>query len=494
MFFDVCIIGGGVVGLATARRLSQYHISIMVLEKECDVAMGATKANSAIVHGGFAESHSKLKGRLCYQGRKQFKQLDEQLQFGFSAIGSLVTTNRAQDLPELERLMQNGIRNGLPDLSILSRDQILAREPNLNPDVAYALYCEGAGVCMPYQMAIALGENAVANGAQLRLNAPVTGIRRANTGEGYVLDTPQGEVAARYVVNCAGLHSDAVNEMVNPKSFTIRARSGQYLLFARGTGEALNSVIFQMPTEMGKGVLATSTYYGNMMVGPDAVDEPAEFKRSTDLSRLKEIYRQALGVTTKIDPERLIHSFAGIRAVSDTDDFVIGQSQARGFINVAGIQSPGMTASPAIADMVVEILKDAGLKLVEKADFDPIRKPVVLKRPLKPYAEIAPLLKGPPRPERIICRCEQVTEAQIVDALHRNIPVNTVDGVKRRTRASMGFCQGDFCRPRILEVAERELGYSLDRRTDVQREGARRVDRKQMIAALQEVRAQAGLS
>lgn len=486
--FDVCIIGAGIVGTAVARKLSQYNLKIILLEKQCDVAMGATKANSAIVHGGFAESNSKLKGRLCYQGRKQFEELNNQLNFGFNKIGSLVVTHQQEDLPALQRLLENGIKNGLSDLSILNREQILQREPNLNPQVQYALYCEGAGVCSPYEMAIALAENAVANGVQLRLNTPVTAMKK--TQDGFAVQTPQGEIAARYVINCAGLESATVNEMLNPQSFTIHPRSGEYLLFARGTGAALNHVIFQMPTKMGKGVLATSTYYGNMLIGPDAIDEPGQAERSTHLPRLEEIYRQALSVTEKIDPAQFIRSFTGLRAVSSTDDFVVEQSATNGLINVAGIQSPGVTASPAIADMVAQLLKDAGLQLSEREDFNPNRKPIVSKQPLRPFAEVAPLLKEPPRPERIICRCEQVTQAQIADAFSRGIPIHTVDAIKRRTRASMGFCQGEFCRPRILELAETVLGHTIDAHTDVQREGVTRVERKQVVTALKEVRKQ----
>lgn len=477
--FDVCIVGAGIVGLALARKLSRYDLAVCVVEKEKDVAMGATKANSAIVHGGYAESNSKLKGRLCYKGRVQFEQLNQELSFGFTQTGSLVITTDEEDLPKLEKMRENGILNGLTDLSILGHDEIMQLEPNINPEVKYALYCAGAGVCSPYEMAIALAENAIANGVKLFLEEPVTAIQKQ--GDSFAVSTPKQTIDARFVVNCAGIHSADISEMVNESSFTIRPRTGEYLLFARGTGEVLNTVVFQMPSKMGKGILATSTYYGNLLLGPDAINEDGEYNRSTHVERLAEIYREAKKTTEHMDINKFLRSFTGVRAVSSTDDFIIEQSATPGFINAAGIQSPGVTASPAIADRITEILQEAGLSLVEKADFNPIRKPIVEKKPLRPFAEIAPLIEGESRPEKIICRCEQVTEAQIVDCLHRGVRVTTVDGVKRRTRASMGLCQGNFCRNRFKEIMEREYGMSIDGQTDVEMENVSRVQKKEFI-------------
>ena len=479
--YDVLIIGAGIAGTAIARRLSRYQLSICLVDKGNDVATGSTKANSAIVHGGYAEANAKLKGRLCYKGRVQFEQLNKELNFGFRKTGSIVMTTDENDLPKLQSMLENGQKNGLTDLSILTHDEIMELEPNINPEVKYALYCEGAGVCSPYEMAIALAENAIHNGVELFLYSEITGIDKKE--DHFVVHMEGRDFEARYVINAAGLGSDKVNEMVNEKSFEIRPRSGEYILFAPGTGKALNTVVFQMPSKMGKGILVTSTYHGNLLLGPDAIDEDGAVDRSTHIERLWDIYQAGLFTTTEMDPEMFIRSFTGIRAVASTDDFIIGATDTPGFINVAGIQSPGLTSSPAIADMVAEELKAQGLELIEDPTYDPYRAPIIeRKEELLPYDEVMKRAELPPCPERIICRCEQVEEKTIVDCLHRGIPVLTVDGVKRRTRGSMGYCQGEFCRPRIKSIIEREYGVPIDGKTDIQKEGATRVTREEFTA------------
>ena len=483
--YDIAIIGAGIVGLSIARRLSRFKLRIAVLEKEPDVAMGATKANSAIVHGGFAESSEKLKGRLCYKGRVQYRRLDSELHFGFRETGSLVFTTQEEDLSKLHALYDNGLRNGLDDLEILNREQALKIEPNLNPDVLYALYCKRAGICSPYEMAIAMAENAIANGAELFLNTPVTGISEQN--HVFTLSTPSASYQARYVINCAGLGAAEVSAMAASTRFEIKPRTGEYLLLARGSGKLLNTVVFQMPTKMGKGILVTPTVHGNLLLGPDAIDEPGTYDRSTHVQRLAEIYHHALHTTSKININQFIRSFAGVRAVATGDDFIIEESGTKGFIQAAGIQSPGLTSAPAIADRMVEILADAGLELIEKEDFDPNRRPIIpVDKKMRPPKEAERLLALTEGGERLICRCEQVSEAEILDGLHRGIPVHTVDGVKRRTRASMGFCQGEFCRPRFVELMEKEYGISISSETDVQRSGAKRVTKQELMDYLAE--------
>ncbi len=478
--YDVAIIGAGIVGLSIARRLSQYNVKICILEKEPDVAMGSTKGNSAIVHGGYAESNSKVKGRLCYRGWVQFKRLDSELHFGFKEIGSLVFTTQEEDLPKLQALLDNGLRNGLNDLEILNREQALALEPNLNPNVRYALYCKGAGICSPYGMAIAMAENAVANGAELFLNTPVTGITKQE--HGFTLATPGKTLQARFVINCAGLGAAEVSTLVAPTEFEIKPRTGEYILLARGSGHILNTVVFQMPTRMGKGILATPTVHGNLLLGPDAIDEEGTLSLSTHVERLAEIYRHALNTTDKINIRQFIRSFSGVRAVATGDDFILGESKVKGFFQAAGIQSPGLTSSPAIADDMVEALQESGLVLTPKADFNPIRRPVnEPDKKMRPAQEVERLVAQPTGEERLVCRCEQVPESEILDCLRRGIPVHTVDGVKRRTRASMGFCQGNFCRPRFVDVMEKEYGITISTQTDVARCGAARVTKQELL-------------
>lgn len=477
--YDVLIIGAGVSGTAIARHLTRYSLKLALVEKHPDVAMGATKANSAIVHGGFAESHSKLKGRLCYQGRKQFAALAQELGFPFKAIGSFVLAFDAKQLPELESILENGKKNGLPDLQILNREQIIAKEPNVNSDVQYGLWCEGAGVCSPYEYAIALAENAIANGLDLFLNSQVAAIARKTDGLAVTM-TDGRTFESRFVVNAGGLQAADISAMAGVSDFGIRPRSGEYILMTQGTGDLVNSVLFQMPTKMGKGILVTPTVYGNLLIGPDAIDEEKD-DRDTHVERLHHIYGQALLTSPKLDINKFLRSFAGVRAVSTTDDFLIGATPVPGFINVAGIQSPGMTSSPGVADMVRDILADAGLRLEEKHDFNPQRRAIFVPRDLVPNKDLAPLLDLPEGTEgRVICRCEQIPEAMVRDAMTRNIPVTTIDGVKRRARAGMGFCQGTFCRPRIASVAK-GLGLDFDAIPDTERDGLKRVSRAEIL-------------
>lgn len=485
MIYDVAIIGAGAVGTAIARELSRYNLNVILIEKEADVSMGATKANSGIVHGGFAESHSALKGRICYQGRKAFKQLDEELNFGFRANGSLVLSFD-DDVSSLEKIMQNGRENGLTDIKIIKHDEILEMEPHVNPDVKFALYCEGSGVCSPYEMAIALAENAVNNGVDLHLKSEVVSLyKNADLFLINIIEhTYSGDInksyQSRYLVNAAGLYSDKISAMLGEDYFTIRPRRGEYLIFARDTGSLANTVLFQMPSKMGKGILVTSTYHGNLMIGPDAVDDVPRDDTGTHLDRLKKIVEEASLTTKDFDVKKVIRTFAGTRAISSNNDFIIEETNVKGFINVAGIQSPGVTSSPAIAQMVKNILQESGLKFVVNPKFNPERKGIIKRKNLLPFDEVKNLIDIPSSPEKIICRCEQVTEAQIKDAMSRGIPVTTVDGVKRRTRAGMGWCQGAFCRPRVAEVMGSVLGSPVDVIDDVAHSGVDRVGRDEL--------------
>lgn len=477
--YDVIIIGAGIVGTTIARELSKSNAKVLILEKGIDVSMGATKANSAIVHGGFAEKHEALKGRLCYKGRVQFKKLDEELNFGFRETGSLVISME-DDKEPLEKLMANGIKNGLDDLEIIGPDRIRELEPELTHDVKWALYCKGAGICSPYEMAISMAENAIRNGVTLKLEHQVTGIEK--DGDVFRVSTDKEEFQGKFVVNAAGVYADEISKMVGVNNFEILPRSGEYILFTRGTGDPINTVIFQLPTKYGKGVLVASTYYGNLLIGPDASDEGGKDDTSTHIERVAKIYQQTKALYGKINSKQFIRSFTGIRARSSTDDFIIEETEVKGFINVAGIQSPGLTSSPAIAEMVIGILKDAGLEWEDNNEFDPYRKPIVTKKSLQPLKDIKQFIELPlGSKDRIVCRCEQVREDEIVDALHRGIRIKTVDGVKRRTRAGMGWCQGEFCKPRVIEIMEREYGEKIDPGFDIEHSGVNRVQKSDLL-------------
>ncbi|MBP9477407.1 MAG: FAD-dependent oxidoreductase [Sebaldella sp.] len=494
--YDFVIIGAGIIGTITARELSKYNVKILILEKENDVSMGATKANSAIVHGGYDDKNGSLKSKVSYKGRQAFQRYDNELNFGFKKTGSLVV-GFDEDKKAIEELYENGLRNGVIDIRILEKDEIMKMEPNINSDIKYALYCEGAGVCSPYEFTIALAENAIKNGVKLELNSKVTDIKK-NSDYNYEIKYKQrdlsGEISEKevhtsFVINAAGMYSDKISDMVNESYFTINPRKGEYILFSRGTGELVNTVIFQVPSKFGKGVLVTSTYHGNLMIGPDAQNDVERTDTSTKMENLEWLLEKARHTTEKFDLKQFIRTFSGLRAAASTGDFIIEETKEKGFVNIAGIQSPGLTSSPAIAEMVIDIIKDTGFNLDEKLDFDPYRKAIIKRKgkdDMLSGIEVNKLVELPSSPEKIICRCEQVTEAVIIDSLRRGIMVTSVDGVKRRTRSGMGWCQGTFCRPRVKEIIEREYGIKIDDNEDVVHSGMNRVGKKEFLEYIKE--------
>jgi glycerol-3-phosphate dehydrogenase len=466
--YDVCIIGAGVVGCAVARELSRFRLRILLVERSDDVGTGATKANSGIVHGAYSSPRGTLKAALCSAGNRMYRRLDEELHFGFRKTGALVLAFSREQERSLQALYENGLAAGDRDLELLDGAQARGLEPRLGAGVTAALHCPAVGVASPYEMAIALAENAVANGVELRLSAEVTSvasitsIRRpggAAAGPGraaFLVTAGGGEARARFVVNAAGVYGEWVAAMVGEPGFWIIPRQGQYLLFAKGTGQAVSRVIFQVPTPAGKGIVVTSTYHGNLLIGPDANEVADPEDAGTSLAALERIVVVARRSLPGFDLRRVITSFAGVRATANTRDFVIGEGAAPGFFNAAGIDSPGLTSAPAIAERIRDLLADAGLELNARSGFQPSRPPIIVPKSLE-AAEAARLLEAA-GPERIVCRCEQVSEAEVVDALRRGIPVSSIDAVKRRTRAGMGHCQGTYCRPRVAALIERETG------------------------------------
>lgn len=477
--YDLIIIGAGASGASIARRLSAYDLKILVLEKENDVSMGASKANSAIVHGGYAEPHSELRGRLCYPGRKEFKKLDEELNFGFLENGSLVLAFSEEDEKELEKLMNMGLENGLDDLEIIDQEKLREIEPKVSDEATAALYCKGAGVCSPYEYVIALMENAIANGVELKLLSKVTGI--AKNDDTFTVETETGNsYKSKFVINASGLEGARVSQMITETDFDIHPRSGEYLLMQKGTGSKINKVLFQTPSPKSKGILVTRTYHNNLLLGPDAIDEE-EIDRGTHIERLSEIYKLAQKSVKDdlINLKQFIRSFAGLRPASSTGDFIIENTKTTGFINVVGIQSPGITSSPAIAKMVEDILRDLGLDLREDPSYNPHRDPIIEYKDLEDFNKVVKKVDLPlGDPERLVCRCEQVSEATIRDAMNRGIPCLSFDSIKRRTRAGMGFCQGSFCRSRVIEVMEDELDRKVKSdRFDSEHSGITRVNK-----------------
>lgn len=458
--YDIAIIGGGVVGCAIARELSKYKLKLCLLERGEDVALGASKGNSGIVHGGYAAKYGTLKGRLCVKGNELFEKLNEELSFGYRRPGALVVGFDEQDEKTIKGLYENGIKIGCDDLEIIAADRIREIEPYINEQVRVALYAKSVGVTSPYEMTIALAENAIENGLDLKLSREVKAIEKSS--QGFIIHTEEEQVESRYVINAAGLYSDRVAKMVGADNFSIIPRRGQYVLLGKDQRHLANTVIFQCPTKKGKGILVTTTYHGNLMIGPNAEEEGDREDVGTTLESLQEVIETARKSIKDFNIKRALTTFAGIRATSNTDDFIIEESPVKGFINVAGIDSPGLTSSPAIAEMVVDILLDIGLQLEKKHNFNPYRRAIIASK----EADFQGKIDHEDPSKNIICRCEQVTEQEIVDCLHRGIEVTTIDAVKRRTRAGMGTCQGGFCRERVRKLIARETGLSQEQVAD----------------------------
>jgi glycerol-3-phosphate dehydrogenase len=372
----------------------------------------------------------------------------------------------------------------------------------VNPQVVAGLYCAGAGIASPYEMAIALAENAAANGVKIHLNSRVTNLEfspqgkqpqiAVTLGQSDTGDTPENprRLTTRFVINAAGLFAHEIARLAGDESFTITPRKGEYVLFAKDTGRVVNQVLFQMPTRRGKGVLVTSTYHGNLMIGPDSQTDTQPGDRNTEVQSIRQILERAHLTTDAFDLKQFIRSFAGVRAISSTGDFIIRPSAVHPqLIHVAGIQSPGLTASPAIAQRVVEILADQGLAVGSAASrgdfnagFNPHRAAIIRPKSMtmKQAMELTKLEPG--NPQRIVCRCEQVSEAEILDALSRWVPVLSTDAVKRRTRAGMGWCQGSFCRPRVVELLESHTGIRVPPAEDIEHSGTNRVQKEDLLS------------
>jgi len=457
--YDIAVIGAGIIGTCLARELARYDLNIVLIEKENDVANGTTKANSAIVHAGYDPEPSSLKGKLNARGNRMFDRLTADLGVPFKRIGSLTLAFNAQELDILELLYIRGVSNGVDGLEIINKKRIKELEPRITDEAVAALYAPAAGIVDPYGLTIAMAENALHNGVRVLLNSPVLAIRKAK--EVYQICLPAGEVESKYVINASGLYADMVNEMVGKPAFKILPHKGQYLLLDKSAGGFVKHIIFQCPTSKGKGVVVLPTVHGNLLVGPTSEEVESREDLSTTLKAIENVKEQAGKSVRGLPLNQVITSFAGLRAKTDGGDFIIGESQdAKGFINVAAIDSPGLTAAPAIAEHVVEILFQIAGSFKDKEDFDPIRKPKKLFVELS-EREKSRLIQENPGYGRIICRCETITEGEIVDAVQSGLGAGTVDGIKKRVRAGSGRCQGGFCGPKVMAIIARELGIDL---------------------------------
>ena len=459
MQYDVVVIGAGVVGALISLELSKKDIRVAMLDKCNDVAMGTTKANSAIVHGGFDAANGTLKAKLNVRGTALMPQLCADLAVPYRNNGSLVLAFSDEEMEHVHTLYERGQKNGVPRLSVIDKAAVKAMEPHVSDEVVGALLSETAGIVCPYELTIAATEVAVTNGVEFLRNCAVESIKAQN--DGFVLSTTCGEIEASYVINAAGVYADDVARMIGDDSISIIARKGEYYLLDKSYGYIADHTLFQCPTKMGKGVLVTPTVDGNLLIGPSALDVEDKDDVDTTAEGLSFILEKAKKTVPELNTRGAITSFAGMRAHPVTDDFIIGFSEKNDcFLNVAGIESPGLSAAPAIAEMVRDLLTEkAGL--AEKAQYKTKRTPPVRFRHMS-KAEREALIAKNKAYGRVICRCETITEGEILDAIHAPAGARDVDGVKRRTRAGMGRCQGGFCGSKVLEILARELNVPMN--------------------------------
>ncbi|WP_343346135.1 NAD(P)/FAD-dependent oxidoreductase [Terrisporobacter petrolearius] len=460
--FDVAIIGAGIAGSAVARQLSRYDLKIVVLEKGVEVCQGTTKANSAIVHGGFDAKEGTLKAKLNVLGCKMYPSICKELSVEYKNNGSLVLAFNENDMKHIHELYERGLKNEAKDIEIINGEKVKEIEPNVNEDVVGALWCKSSGIVCPFNLNIALMENAITNGVKLRLESVVLDIKKIEDNC-FEIKTKKEIIKSKYIINAAGVYSDKINNLIGGNEFYIIPRKGEYKVLDKSEGYKASHTLFTCPTEKGKGVLVTKTVHGNLLVGPNAkVVEKDDI--TTSKSGLKEIMDGGRKSIPNIDFSKTITSFAGVRATPNTGDFMIFKSKvAKGFINVAGIESPGLASAPAIGlyveDLLKEVMYEDNKKLELNKSFNPIRQKnkAFMEMNLEEQKEI---LSKDERYKNIICRCENITEGEIVDAINRPCGAKTVDGVKRRVRPGMGRCQGGFCGPKVVEILARELNIT----------------------------------
>lgn len=458
--YDVIIIGAGVSGCAIARELSRFQLKILVLEKELDVCEGTSKANSGIVHAGYDARPGTLKARLNVEGSRKMEALSKELDFPYQRNGSLVLCFDPKEKDKLWELKERGEANGVEGICILDRQKLLELEPNVGDAAVAALYAPTGAIVCPFGLTIALAENAAENGVEFVFGAKVQGLEKAQ--EGYLVHTPKQDYETKVVVNAAGVYADEIHNMVSGIKMKITPRRGEYLLYDKNVGSMVSHTLFQLPTALGKGILVTPTVHGNLLTGPTAQDVPGKEETDTSREGMERITERAALSVKEVPGRQVITSFAGLRAhitefsEGEAGDFVIGEAaDAAGFIDVAGIESPGLSCAPATGEYVAGLVKKL-LAPLEKENFIGTRKGIP-SMALASDEERHRLIKENLAYGNVVCRCETVTEGEILDAIRRPLGARTTDGVKRRTRAGMGRCQAGFCNPRVVEILAREL-------------------------------------
>lgn len=456
----IIIIGAGVTGSSVARELSRYNANICVLEKGEDVCTGTSKANSAIVHAGFDAAEGSMMAKMNVRGNEMMTQLAEDLDIPFKRNGAMVVCIHKEALDGLKTLYDRGIANGVKELRILNREEALEMEPNLSENVQGALYAPTSGIICPFILNIAMAENAAENGVEFRFNTQVEDIKADADGIWH-LRTNNGEYTAKYVINAAGVHADIIHNMVSENKIHITPRRGDYCLLDKEVGGHVKHTIFPQPTNLGKGVLVSPTVHGNLIVGPTAVDIEDKEGNNTTAAGINDLIAKAGAHVRDLPLRKVITSFAGLRAHEAHHEFIIKEVEdAPHFIDCAGIESPGLTSAPAIGEYVGQMMKEK-MELTEKENWISKRKGILNPQELS-FEDRAELIKEKPAYGNIICRCESISEGEILDAIHRPLGARSLDGVKRRTRAGMGRCQAGFCSPRVMEILNRELGIPME--------------------------------
>jgi glycerol-3-phosphate dehydrogenase len=459
--YDVVIIGAGVIGGMIARTLSAYDLKICIAEKKNDVATGASCANSGIVHAGFDAKPGTLKAKLNVKGSEMMPKVAEELGVKYKRNGSLVIGFTEEDRETIKELYERGMINGVNDLKIVEKEDLMVLEPNLSGGVSCALYAPTGGIICPYELTIASIGNAMDNGTDLKLNFDV---KKISEKDGYYeVCSDDTTLKAKYVINAAGIYSDHVAKMAGDSSVEVHPRRGEYILLDKECGNLVSHTIFRTPSKMGKGILVTPTVDGNLLTGPTSIDIEDKEDTSTTSAGFEKIITQAKENVPSIPYHKTITSFCGLRAVGSTGDFIINAPK-KGFINVAAIESPGLTSAPAIAEYVAELLKEEGAELLPNKDYNPIRKPQHAFKDAN-IEEKNELIKRDKSFGKVVCRCETITEGEILQVIRINPGARDLDGIKRRTRAQMGRCQGGFCGPQIVEILARELGIPYEQVT-----------------------------
>lgn len=458
--YDVVIIGAGVIGCAVARFLSMYQMKVCVLERGEDVCTGTSKANSGIVHSGVDAKHGTAMARYNVIGNRMMPELARDLDVPFEQNGSLIVCLHEENLPRLRELFENGKKNGVEGLEILTAEEVRKMEPNLSKRVIAAIWAPTGGIICPFSLTIALAENAAKNGVEFRFDTEVKEVHP--TENGYWSVVTAGEVVkTRIVVNAAGVYSDFFHNMVSRETIHITPRRGEYCLLDKKAKRLVKSTVFQVPGAYGKGVLVTPSVHGNIILGPTAVDIEDKEGTNTTGEGLNRLLEKAGESVEGINLRQIITSFAGLRAHEDRHEFILGEtSDAPGFYDCAGIESPGLTAAPAIGEEIARQIHHK-LGLLKKPDFDGYRRGFTHPEKMTREERNA-LIQKDPSFGRIVCRCESVSEGEILEAIRRTPGARSPDGVKRRVRAGSGRCQSGFCALKVMDILAKEQGIPVE--------------------------------